>query len=100
MLLGEFSKQHFSSLKHFYNLLFINSLNVGMFKVISIFQRMQSNHNSVINTQQGIAVQSYLNISKNAIKSQHAELDNFKAGVQSYLNISKNAIKSQPGRFW
>jgi len=41
-------------------------------------------------------VQSYHNISKNAIKSQQAAYNAAGNYVQSYHNISKNAIKSQP----
>ncbi len=41
------------------------------FKVTSIFQRMQSNHNIIIWGIYTSSVQSYLNFSKNAIKSQH-----------------------------
>ena len=40
------------------------------FKVTTTFQRMQSNHNSTIRARHTGAVQSYHNISKNAIESQ------------------------------
>ncbi len=43
---------------------------MGLFKVTSIFQRMQSNHNITVEHQRLRIVQSYLNFSKNAIKSQ------------------------------
>ncbi len=42
----------------------------SQFKVTSVFQRMQSNHNRALNWSRFIFVQSYLSISKNAIKSQ------------------------------
>jgi len=92
-----------------------------MCKVTTIFQRMQSSHNHCSRDISALFVQSYHNISKNAIKSQLpievivlcscAKLpqyfkecnqvtthkcgqQNF-AGAQNYHNISKNAIKSQ-----
>ncbi len=49
---------------------FIMSIT-AMFKVTSIFQRMQSNHNDYYSVELNEDVQSYLNFSKNAIKSQH-----------------------------
>ncbi len=48
----------------------INTATVIMFKVTSIFQRMQSNHNLCRIEIVAVLVQSYLNFSKNAIKSQ------------------------------
>jgi len=46
-------------------------MNPQQCKVTTIFQRMQSSHNILRDKARFSAVQSYHNISKNAIKSQH-----------------------------
>ena len=68
--LKERPKRYFLSSKHLGNVLFINHLNAGMFKVTTTFQRMQSNHNRSVVVDESHRVQSYHNISKNAIESQ------------------------------
>jgi len=64
-------------------------------KNTTIFQRMQSSHNTLLIHNFFVAAQKYHNISKNAIKSQQYDPFGFCCFAQKYHNISKNAIKSQ-----